>query len=268
LDELLDEKRVKLGNKEDKINTLVINLGFAEKNNDFFVSLNRLKDFVEKEFVDNNKKYNAYTTKWNKTKKEWTYPKYSRKVTKYLEYDNRYTKDLYEVLADEIIDKHKLDEKTTADNVIKYAHFFLLLKYNPGKNYSTDLKAHSLTEVWESPLFLHHQFEYDDKDGDCDSYGLFFYNILREILIHLGFESELNRLYCAVIEFTNNTRHFLLGWLKGDEQEKGVGLIPLETTYFPDSQTFLDDWRKNRFMTKQRYNIIYLFQKGDINGSN
>ena len=235
------------------------NIALAYKNNDYLLDLNVLRKYFFNEAIAKSEiKYVANTTKlW---KDDWIYPKRCMPMHNFLKYDNKKTETMYKDLAASIILSASIDEVTfdNADDLVFWFMNNFIERHNPQQNYASDLKKHKLTEVWESPFYLYDKIQAEGESMDCDSYAMHTHNLLYEMLL-LKFPGQEERLQLAIVRLPNDGLHMLNLWLKGDNRIDGVGIMPLESTY--EVNQFRKDWELNRFITKQRYDILKGFNR-------
>lgn len=103
---------------------------------------------------------------------------------------------------------------------------FMLYIYRKRWKYKSDKKNFGVNEMFSKPL---DSLKLLENDGaDCDDFAIVSYNALKLLLIEFGFDSELWRLQCMIVDVITGGRHFNLAWLKSNISD----WVFIETTYF------------------------------------
>jgi hypothetical protein len=98
--------------------------------------------------------------------------------------------------------------------------------YNKKWKYTSDMKNFGKKEMFSKPLAA--LILAETKGIDCDEFSIILYNALKLLLIEFGFESEIWRLQCMIVDVITGGRHFNLAWLKSDIAD----WVFIETTYY------------------------------------
>lgn len=163
----------------------------------------------------------------------------------------------------ELLDKYEsfLREKfffdkryDSPDKLIYELNIFLdqYVKKFPGGEYDTDLNVFKKVEHWMSPQEAYDYYIAKKIAGDCDDKGTFKYCCMKTALIYFGFDTEHSwRLKNFIVDLITYEGHYLLGWLK-EEENRVVGFIPVESTFRHDK--FKEVWNNNMiFKTNMMY---------------